>query len=63
MVEFISKHNYKRIMPRRDDHSRTFTFEQVMDVVELLKHGAYPNGEFGDDECCLWAALKRELLN
>ncbi len=63
MVEFISKHNYKRIMPHRDDRSRTFTFEQVMDVAELLKHGAYPNGEFGDDECCLWEALKRELLN
>lgn len=61
MVEFTSKHNYKRVLPYHDDRSRTFTFEQVFDVVELLKHGAYPNWEFGDDECSLWELLKREL--
>ena len=60
MVEFTSKHNYKRIRPYNED-SRTFTFEQVMDVVALLRNNAYPNAEFGDDECSLWEAIKREL--
>lgn len=42
-------------------NGKTFSIAEILDVVELLKAEQWPDGQFGDDECCLWSALRREL--
>lgn len=42
-------------------HDCTFSMAEILDVVELLKTEQWPDGQFGDNECCLWSALRREL--
>lgn len=43
----------------RDD--RTLTFDQIREVIELVRDRKYPNGEYGDDQCSLWEMVTREL--
>lgn len=61
MLYFDGK-KYQRTAPRHVCHeSYSISLEQLRDVAELVKHDAWPNGKFGDDECAAWEIL-RELV-
>lgn len=38
-----------------------FTFEQVEHIAVLAYEGIIPDGDYSDDECSLWSALRREF--
>ena len=60
MARITRKANYEEKQEALKNH-HTFSMAEILDVVELLKTEQWPDGQFGDDECCLWSALRREL--
>ena len=59
-----SPHSRRRSERRRNRDNfdnRVFLFEDVLDVVALIANDELPNAEYGDDECCLYAAIIRTL--
>lgn len=46
---------------RRERPEDMFTIDQVVDVCRLIANEKYPNGEYSDNECCLWSAIMREF--
>lgn len=43
------------------ENNTTFSMAEILDVAELLRTEQWPDGKFGDNECNLWSALRREL--
>lgn len=41
--------------------NRVFSFEQIEDVLDLIANEAWPDREFGDDECILWSMIREKL--
>lgn len=46
--------------PHQRDN-RTLTFDQMREVIELVRDRKYPNGTYSDDQCCLWEMVTHEL--
>ena len=38
-----------------------FSFEQIEDVLDLIAHEKWPDGNYGDDECVLWSIIRNRL--
>ncbi len=43
------------------EHDCVFTYEQIRDVLGLVKKHEWPDGTYGDNECELWSLI-REVL-
>ena len=39
----------------------SYNYNDIIDIVRLIKLGKYPDGSFGDDECNLYSAIKSIL--
>ena len=58
--KWVQHEKHRRAVHESRFHS-TFTFEQVEHIAELAYKGIVPDGTYSDDECSLWAALRREF--
>ena len=38
-----------------------FSYEKVRELVAMACEDIYPNGHYGDVECCLWGEIRRIL--
>lgn len=54
--------NRKAAHEMQKEHGCVFTFEQVRDVLELVKEHRWPDASWSDDECNLWS-LVREVMD
>lgn len=57
----MRKTTYENRKARIESGRLIYSYEQVEDVVELVKNKKRPDGNFGDDECLLWELIKTEL--
>jgi len=44
-----------------DRYNRYYSFEKVRELVAMSCEGIVPNGNYGDDECCMWSAINQVL--
>ena len=61
MERYYEDYNRKLRSEQLREHDIVFDYEQIKDVLNLLKSGRYPDGTFSDNECNLWALFKEEL--
>lgn len=43
------------------EKGRTFSMEEITDVVRLIATRQWPDASFSDNECNLWEMFRREL--
>lgn len=43
----------------KHDVGRVYTVEMLIALQEMAKNDVYPDGRFGDDECCVWSMFHR----
>ena len=49
------------IEPRDFDKPAVYNFDQIKDVLALIKARQFPDSRFSDDEVCLWETLVEEF--
>ena len=49
--------NRKRALENGD----VFSYEQVIDVLDLIAAEKWPDGDFSDNECVLWEIIRDKL--
>lgn len=60
MANIVRKANYEEKQAALKN-GHTFSIAEIEDVLELIATKQWPDGHFGDDECCLWSLIRNKL--